>query len=95
MFFAALKICAVPANVNYRYLDQELRQLLQKTDAAALVYHAALRDRCPARLARCPACGCSPKWARPASVPAAANSPAPGDYEALIRSTGRRGGSAG
>jgi hypothetical protein len=25
VFFAALKICAVPANVNYRYLDQELR----------------------------------------------------------------------
>jgi fatty-acyl-CoA synthase len=45
VFFAALKIRAVPANVNYRYLDEELRQLLQQSDAVALVYHAALRDR--------------------------------------------------
>jgi 3-oxocholest-4-en-26-oate---CoA ligase len=45
VFFAALKIRAVPANVNYRYLDEELRQLLRQSDAVALVYHAALRDR--------------------------------------------------
>lgn len=45
VFFAALKIRAVPANVNYRYLDAELRQLLRQSDAAALVYHASLRDR--------------------------------------------------
>jgi hypothetical protein len=54
VFFAALKICTVPANVNYRYLDQE----------------AGLGARCGGR-------------------------PGPGDYEALIRSTGRRGGSGG
>jgi 3-oxocholest-4-en-26-oate---CoA ligase len=45
VFFAALKIRAVPANVNYRYLDEELRQLLEQSEAVALVYHAALRDR--------------------------------------------------
>ena len=43
VFFAALKIRAVPANVNYRYLDEELHQLLEQSEAAALVYHAALR----------------------------------------------------
>jgi acyl-CoA synthetase (AMP-forming)/AMP-acid ligase II len=45
VFFAALKIRAVPANVNYRYLDEELSALLRQSDAVALVYHAALRDR--------------------------------------------------
>lgn len=45
VFFAALKIRAVPANVNYRYLDEELRQLLALLDAAVLVYPAPLRDQ--------------------------------------------------
>ncbi len=45
VFFAALKIRAVPANVNYRYLDEELSALLRQADTVALVYHAALRDR--------------------------------------------------
>ena len=54
VFFAALKIRAVPANVNYRYLDEELCQLLQQSDAAALVYHAAFRDRVSRAAARMP-----------------------------------------
>ena len=54
VFFAALKIRAVPANVNYRYLDEELRQLLQLSDAVALVYHAALRDQVSAAAATMP-----------------------------------------
>lgn len=45
VFFAALKIRAVPANVNYRYLDEELRQLLDQLDAAVLVYAAPLRQQ--------------------------------------------------
>ncbi len=45
VFFAALKIRAAPANVNYRYLDEELSALLRQSDAVALVYHATLRDR--------------------------------------------------
>lgn len=45
VFFAALKIRAVPANVNYRYRDEELTALLRQFDAVALVYHTALRDR--------------------------------------------------
>lgn len=45
VFFAALKIRAVPANVNYRYLGQELADLLRQIDAAALVYHGDLRER--------------------------------------------------
>ncbi len=43
--FAALKMRAVPVNVNYRYLDEELRYLLDNADAEAVVYHAALADR--------------------------------------------------
>jgi fatty-acyl-CoA synthase len=44
-FYAALKIRAVPANVNYRYLDEEMRQLLQQADARVLVHHASFADR--------------------------------------------------
>ena len=45
VFFAALKIRAVPANVNYRYGSAELRSLLENAEAKVLVYDAALRDR--------------------------------------------------
>ncbi len=45
VFFAALKIRAVPANVNYRYLDEELRLLLEQLDAVVLVYSAPLRQQ--------------------------------------------------
>jgi fatty-acyl-CoA synthase len=44
-FFAALKIRAEPANVNYRYLGDELSFLLRQSETVALVYHAAFRDR--------------------------------------------------
>ena len=44
-FLAALKIRAVPANVNYRYGGAELRALLENCEAEALVYDSALRER--------------------------------------------------
>ena len=44
-FAAALKIRAVPVNVNYRYLDEELLYLLEDSDAEALVFHSSLGDR--------------------------------------------------
>jgi len=44
-FYAALKIRAVPANVNYRYLDEEMRQLLHQAEARVLVHHASFADR--------------------------------------------------
>ncbi len=44
-YFAALKLRAVPVNVNYRYLDDELLYLLQDSEAEALVFHASLGDR--------------------------------------------------
>ncbi len=36
---AAFKIRAVPINVNYRYVEDELRYLLDNSDAKALVFH--------------------------------------------------------
>jgi 3-oxocholest-4-en-26-oate---CoA ligase len=52
--FAALKLRAVPVNVNYRYLDTELAYLLENSDSEAVVYHSSLaaqvdkvRDRLP------------------------------------------------
>ena len=38
-YFAALKLRAVPFNVNYRYTGTEVAFLLDKADAEALVYH--------------------------------------------------------
>jgi len=38
-FFAALKLGAVPVNVNYRYVGTELSYLLDTSDTSALVFH--------------------------------------------------------
>ena len=43
--FAAMKMRAVPININYRYIDEELRYLLENSDAEALVFHSSLGDR--------------------------------------------------
>jgi acyl-CoA synthetase (AMP-forming)/AMP-acid ligase II len=43
--FAGMKIRAVPININYRYLDDELLYLLENSDAEALVFHSSLADR--------------------------------------------------
>jgi len=43
--FAALKLRAVPVNVNYRYLDEELLYLLTDSEAEVLVYHRSLGER--------------------------------------------------
>jgi acyl-CoA synthetase (AMP-forming)/AMP-acid ligase II len=37
--FAAFKIRAVPVNVNYRYVEDELRYLLDDSNAKALIFH--------------------------------------------------------
>lgn len=43
--YATFKMRGVPINVNYRYVDEELRYLLDNADAEALVYHSSLGDR--------------------------------------------------
>lgn len=43
--FAALKLRAVPINVNYRFVDDELWYILDNADAAAVVYHSSLGER--------------------------------------------------
>ena len=43
--FGALKIRAVPVNVNYRYRDEELWYLLDNSDAEVVVFHRSLADR--------------------------------------------------
>ena len=52
--FAAFKLRAVPVNVNYRYLANELHYLLENADAEAIVYHGALAERVEAVRARLP-----------------------------------------
>ncbi|MEI7547012.1 MAG: AMP-binding protein [Actinomycetota bacterium] len=43
--FGAFKMRGVPVNVNYRYVDEELRYLLDNSDAEALVFHSSLGER--------------------------------------------------
>jgi fatty-acyl-CoA synthase len=43
--FGAFKARCVPVNVNYRYLESELRYLLDNSDAEAVVVSAELLDR--------------------------------------------------
>jgi 3-oxocholest-4-en-26-oate---CoA ligase len=51
---AAYKLRAVPVNVNYRYVEAELRYLLDDSDATAVIFHrefapklTAIRDDLP------------------------------------------------
>ena len=43
-YFAALKLRAIPFNINYRYTANELAYLLTNADADALVYHSSLSE---------------------------------------------------
>ncbi len=52
--FASFKMRAVPVNVNYRYLDEELAYLLDNVDCEALVYHTSLGERVEHVRARLP-----------------------------------------
>jgi len=56
--YAALKVRAVPVNVNYRYLDEELHYLLDNADAEAVVFHTSLGDRIAAVRERLPLVRC-------------------------------------
>ncbi|MEX2247837.1 MAG: acyl-CoA synthetase [Dehalococcoidia bacterium] len=42
---AAYKIRAVPVNINFRYVEDELRYLFDDADLAALIYHAEFGPR--------------------------------------------------
>ena len=48
-FYAALKLGAVPVNVNYRYGAEEIRYLLDDSDAKVVVTEAGVRARTCAR----------------------------------------------
>jgi acyl-CoA synthetase (AMP-forming)/AMP-acid ligase II len=52
---AALKIRAVPINVNYRYVEAELRYLYRDSDIVALVYDVEFDDRVAAVAGQAPA----------------------------------------
>jgi fatty-acyl-CoA synthase len=52
--YGAFKMRGVPVNVNYRYLDEELRYLLDNADAEALVFHTSLGDRVARVVAQLP-----------------------------------------
>ena len=52
---AAFKVRAVPVNVNYRYVEEELRYLLTDSQATAIVVHRSLAPRLSAIRADLPA----------------------------------------
>ncbi len=51
--FAALKQRAVPCNVNYRYIAEELEYLLDNADAKAIFFDSSLGDRVAEVVDRC------------------------------------------
>ena len=53
--WGALKVRAIPVNVNYRYRADEVRHLLTDADAEVLVFHSSLADRLEGVLGRLPA----------------------------------------
>ena len=52
--FAAFKLRAIPANVNYRYLDEELAYILNNSDAEAILFDSSLTERVDSVRAKCP-----------------------------------------
>ena len=54
--FACYKLRAVPINVNYRYVDDELEYLLADADAVGIVHDAGVRERGDARRGALPRC---------------------------------------
>jgi fatty-acyl-CoA synthase len=52
--YAAFKQRAVPININYRYLDDELLYLLDNSDAEVLVFHTSLGERVAHVMERAP-----------------------------------------
>ncbi len=55
--FACYKLRAVPINVNYRYVDDELEYLLTDADAVGIVHDSDVADRAARVTRRCPAVG--------------------------------------
>ena len=51
---AAFKLRAVPVNVNYRYVEDELRYLLDDADAKAVVFHREFAPKLAAVRAELP-----------------------------------------
>lgn len=52
--YAAFKARAVPVNVNYRYLADELVYLLENSDSEVLLFHGALAEHVDAARSRLP-----------------------------------------
>src|SRR6266536_3960825 len=51
---AAFKLRAVPINVNYRYVEEELRYLLDDPDAKAMLFHREFAPKLEAVRSRLP-----------------------------------------
>ena len=82
--FAALKAGAIPINVNYRYREAELVELLTDAGAEALVFDAALDDRVAAVAPRLPELRTLLRVTPPAVRPEGDGPPAAEPYEAVI-----------
>jgi acyl-CoA synthetase (AMP-forming)/AMP-acid ligase II len=81
--FAVIKARALPVNVNYRYRERELLELLGDASAAALVYDADLDDRVAAVAGRLPGLKTLVRW----DSSGAAADPAVADYRRVVRET--------
>lgn len=73
--YACLKIRAVPVNVNYRYVEEELAYLYRDADLAALVFDAEFTARVAAALPGHPGYGISSGSAPRPTAPPSPGSP--------------------
>ena len=39
VMLGAYKLCAIPININYRYVEEELKYLIDNADMEAIFYH--------------------------------------------------------
>ena len=77
----AYKARVAPFNVNYRYVAEELRYLLNDAGATAIVFHSAFADRLAEVLPDLPRSRCC---SRSTTAPAPTCSPAPQWYEEAL-----------
>jgi acyl-CoA synthetase (AMP-forming)/AMP-acid ligase II len=82
--FAALKLRAVPVNINYRYQAGEMAHVLADANAAAIVFDAALAPRVAAAAGSVPSLRTLVRAESPATGDAATGDAATWRYEDVI-----------
>ena len=84
VMLAAFKLRAVPINVNYRYVEDELRYLLDDADVKAVVFHREFAPKLAAIRSSLPDAAHVPRGRRRQSAPTTVDALAALDYEPTL-----------